>query len=130
VPLDIFRNALPAGQAESAVRRAKRRARRGHRHGSPAPVPDDAARLRKARRRAGFSTRLRRDRGDATRLWAAGGYWVETYGKCPDADTLAPVWKRRAIAATVDYAATLPFARPQESCWSASRPVAGGRDRL
>jgi hypothetical protein len=45
---------------------------------------------------------------------ATGGYWVETYGKCPDADyARAGLESARDIAATVDYAATLPFARPQ-----------------
>jgi len=45
---------------------------------------------------------------------ATGGYWVETYGKCPDADyARAGLESARDIAATVDYAAALPFARPQ-----------------
>jgi len=43
---------------------------------------------------------------------ATGGYWVETYGKCPDADyARAGLESARDIGATVDYAAALPFAR-------------------
>jgi dienelactone hydrolase len=45
---------------------------------------------------------------------ATGGYWVAPYGKCPDADyARAGLETARDIAATVDYAAALPFARPQ-----------------
>ena len=45
---------------------------------------------------------------------ATGGYWAEGYGKCPDVDyARAGLESARDIAATVDYAAALPFARPQ-----------------
>jgi dienelactone hydrolase len=45
---------------------------------------------------------------------ATGGFWAEGYGKCPDADyARAGLESARDIAATVDYAAALPFARPQ-----------------
>jgi len=61
---------------------------------------------------------------------ATGGYWVETTGKCPDAVTpRAGLESARDIAATVDYAATLPFARPQGIVLSAS-PAVAGADRL
>src|SRR5260370_26486159 len=45
---------------------------------------------------------------------ATGGYWVEGSGKCPDVDyARSGLETARDIAATVDYAAALPFARPQ-----------------
>ena len=45
---------------------------------------------------------------------ATGGYWAEAIGKCPDVDyARAGLETARDIAATVDYAATLPFAKPQ-----------------
>jgi dienelactone hydrolase len=45
---------------------------------------------------------------------ATGGYWAEGAGKCPDVDyARAGLESTRDIAATVEYAATLPFVRPQ-----------------
>jgi len=45
---------------------------------------------------------------------ATGGYWVEGSGKCPDVDyARSGLETARDLAATVDYAAALPFARPQ-----------------
>jgi dienelactone hydrolase len=45
---------------------------------------------------------------------ATGGYWAEGFGKCPEVDyARAGLESARDIAATVDYAAALPFARPQ-----------------
>jgi len=44
----------------------------------------------------------------------AGGYWAEGAGRCPAVDyARAGLESARDIAATVEYAATLPFARPQ-----------------
>jgi len=43
-----------------------------------------------------------------------GGYWAEGSGRCPEVDyARAGLETARDIAATVEYAATLPFARPQ-----------------
>src|SRR5262249_43512751 len=43
-----------------------------------------------------------------------GGYWAEGSGRCPEVDYVrAGLETARDIAATVEYAATLPFARPQ-----------------
>ena len=45
---------------------------------------------------------------------ATGGYWAEAFGKCPEVDFVrAGLESARDIAATVDYAATLPFAKPE-----------------
>jgi dienelactone hydrolase len=45
---------------------------------------------------------------------ATGGYWAEAPGRCPEVDhARAGLESARDIAATIDYAATLPFARPQ-----------------
>jgi dienelactone hydrolase len=45
---------------------------------------------------------------------ATGGTWAEGFGRCDAADYFASgLETTRDIAATVDYAATLPFARPQ-----------------
>jgi dienelactone hydrolase len=42
-----------------------------------------------------------------------GGYWAEGSGRCPEVDyARAGLESARDIAATVEYAATLPFARP------------------
>jgi dienelactone hydrolase len=50
---------------------------------------------------------MRRGYGDT------GGYWAEGAGRCPEVDyARAGLESARDIAATVDYAATLPFARP------------------
>jgi dienelactone hydrolase len=44
---------------------------------------------------------------------ATGGYWAEGAGKCPDVDYMrAGLESARDIAATIEYAATLPFAKP------------------